>query len=99
MYAPHAPLPGPQAPLSGGEAVLIGLAALVVVALPFLWPLAEHFNAIAHEGAHALVGSVMGFGIKSVTLTMDPRAGETEGVVAIATTAFDERDPSAVAGV
>src|ERR1700759_5068837 len=73
MYAPHAPLPGPQAPLSGGEAVLIGLAALVVVALPFLWPLAEHFNASAHEGAHALVGSVMGFGIKSVTPTMDPR--------------------------
>jgi hypothetical protein len=73
MYATYAPLPGTQAPLSGGEAVLVGLAALAVVALPFLWPLAEHFNAIAHEGAHAVVGSVMGFGIKSVTLTMDPR--------------------------
>jgi len=73
MYATHAPLPGTQAPLPGGDAALIGLAALAVVALPFLWPLVEHFNAIAHEGAHALVGSVMGFGIKSVTLTMDPR--------------------------
>ena len=30
------------APLPGGTAALIGLAALVVVMVPFLWPLARH---------------------------------------------------------
>jgi len=57
--------------LPGGEAALVGLAALVVVFLPFLWPLVEHFNAMAHEGAHAVVGSPMGFGIKGVTLSIE----------------------------
>jgi hypothetical protein len=74
MYATHAPSPGTEAPLSGGQAQLVGLAALAVVIIPFLWPLVEHFQAMAHEGAHALVGSVMGFGIKGVTLS-----GETRG--------------------
>jgi len=69
----HAPLPGTQAPLPGSEAALVGLAALAVVIIPFLWPLVEHFNAMAHEGAHAVAGSVMGFGIKSVTLSMETR--------------------------
>jgi hypothetical protein len=69
MYPTHAPVPGTEAPLPGSEAVLIGLAALTVVFLPFLWPLVEHFNVMAHEGAHAVVGSIMGFGIKSVNWT------------------------------
>jgi hypothetical protein len=73
MYATHAPLPGTQAPLPGTEAALVGLAALTVVILPFVWPLVEHFNVMAHEGAHAAVGSVMGFGIKSVRLDMESR--------------------------
>ncbi|MGD0605596.1 MAG: M50 family metallopeptidase [Streptosporangiaceae bacterium] len=68
-----APLPGALAPLPGSEAALVGLAALVVVILPFLWPLVEHFNAMAHEGAHAAVGSVMGFGITGVKLDVDSR--------------------------
>jgi Peptidase M50B-like len=51
--------------------VLIGLAALAVVIIPFVWPLAEQFNTMAHEGAHALVGSVMGFGIKYVKVDID----------------------------
>jgi len=63
MYGTDAPPPGSQAPLPGSEAALIGLAALAVVFIPFLWPLVEHFSAMAHEGAHAVVGSVMGFGI------------------------------------
>jgi hypothetical protein len=73
MYAAHTPLPGTQAPLPGAEAALVGLAALAVVIIPFLWPLVEHFNVMAHEGAHAVVGSVMGFGIKSVKLDMESR--------------------------
>lgn len=67
---------GTQAPLPGSEAALVGLVVLAVVSVPFLWPLVEHFSAMAHEGAHAVVGSVMGFGIKSVTLSIENR-GET----------------------
>jgi hypothetical protein len=77
MYATQAPVPGTEAPLPGSEAVLIGLAALAVVFLPFLWPLVEQFNVMAHEGAHAVVGSFMGFGIKSVKLDMES-SGVTE---------------------
>ena len=55
MYGTDAPPPGSQAPLPGSEAALIGLAALAVVFIPFLWPLVEHFSAMAHEGAHAVV--------------------------------------------
>jgi hypothetical protein len=77
MQATHAPLAGTQAPLPGGEAALVGLAALAVVTIPFLWPLAEQFNVMAHEGAHAVVGSVMGFGIKSVKLDVESQ-GETD---------------------
>lgn len=76
MHATQAPTPGTDAPLPGSEAALIGLAALAVVIIPFLWPLIEHFQAMAHEGAHAFVGSVMGFGIKGVTLSSETR-GET----------------------
>jgi hypothetical protein len=76
MYATHAAVSGTEAPLAGGEAALVGLAALVVVFLPFLWPLVEHFNVMAHEGAHAVVGSIMGFGIKGVKLDIESR-GET----------------------
>jgi Peptidase M50B-like len=76
MYAMQTPAPGTEAPLSGNQAVLVGLGALAVVTIPFLWPLVEQFNAMAHEGAHAVVGSVMGFGIKSVELHID-NTGET----------------------
>ena len=63
--------PGTQAPLPGTEAALIGLAALAVMLIPFLWPFVEQFNAMAHEGAHAVVGSVMGFTLGGVTLDME----------------------------
>ena len=71
MYVMPAPAPGTEAPLPGSEAALVGLAALVVVMIPFLWPLVEQFNVMAHEGAHAVLGSGMGFGIKGVTLSID----------------------------
>ena len=73
MYAAHPPLPGLQAPLPGVVAALIGLAALGVVLIPFLWPLADHFDAMAHEGAHAISASAMGFTVLGVTL--DREAG------------------------
>jgi hypothetical protein len=78
MHAMHAALtgthtvpPGTQAPLPGMEAVLIGLAALAVMLIPFLWPFVEQFNTMAHEGAHAVVGSVMGFTLAGVTVDME----------------------------
>jgi hypothetical protein len=57
-----------QAPLPGLEAALIGLAALVVVVPQILAPLAEHLNVMAHEGTHAITGSILGFGIQGIEI-------------------------------
>ena len=75
MHAPppgtHTVPPGTLAPLPASEAALVGLAALAVVMIPFLWPFVEQFNAMAHEGAHAIVGSAMGFTVGGVTVDME----------------------------
>ncbi len=70
-----APSPGVLAPLPGGSAALIGLAALGVVMVPFLWPLARHVNVMAHEGAHALAAILLGFALETVILRRE--TGET----------------------
>ena len=70
-----APSQGVLAPLPGGTAALIGLAALVVVMVPFLWPLARHVNVMAHEGAHALAAILLGFALETVILKRE--TGET----------------------
>jgi Peptidase M50B-like len=67
----HTVPPGAQAPLPGSEAALVGLAALAVVMIPFLWPLADHFDTMAHEGAHAIAASAMGFTLLGVTLDQE----------------------------
>jgi hypothetical protein len=67
----HAPLPGTEVPLPGPVAVLIGLAALAVVTTPTLLRLADHFDTMAHEGAHAVVASTMGFTVLGVTIDTD----------------------------
>jgi Peptidase M50B-like len=66
--ATAAPSQGMPAPLSGGVAALIGAAAFVVVMVPFLAPLARHFNVMAHEGAHALAAVLLGLTLESVIL-------------------------------
>lgn len=71
MHATHVPPPGTLAPLPGPEAALIGLAALAVVAIPFLWQLAVHLDVMAHEGAHAVAASAVGFTLLGVTLNQD----------------------------
>ena len=76
MYVPQPGLSAglPQDPadvLPAGVAALVGAAALIVVLVPLLWPLARHFNVMAHEGAHALVGSVLGYELSGVTLNLD----------------------------
>jgi hypothetical protein len=80
MDATRVPLPGTQAPLPGAEAALIGLAVLGIVLIPFLWPLADHFDTMAHEGAHAIVASAMGFTVLGVT--MDREANGATGYLA-----------------
>lgn len=57
-----------QTPLPGPEAALIGLAALVVVITQILWLFGGHLNAMAHEGAHAMIGSILGFPVQGVEL-------------------------------
>jgi Peptidase M50B-like len=70
-----APSPGMLAPLPGGTAALIGLAAFVVVMVPFLWPVGRHFGVMAHEGAHALAAVLLGFALETVILRRE--TGET----------------------
>jgi hypothetical protein len=70
-----APSQGVVAPLPGGVAALIGFAALIVIMVPFLWPIARHVNVIAHEGAHALAAVLLGFALETVILKRE--TGET----------------------
>jgi hypothetical protein len=75
--APGTPAPSQEmlAPLPGGVAALIGFAALIVVMVPFLWPIARHVNVMAHEGAHALAAILLGFVLETVILRRE--TGET----------------------
>ena len=57
-----------QAPLPAAAAVLVGLAALAAVSLQEIWLVARHVNVIAHEGAHAAIGSAAGRKVRGVTL-------------------------------
>lgn len=61
QYATHA-----HAPLGSAESVLIGLAALAIVLL--LWVPVDHFNAMGHEGAHALIAAIFGFTVIDIVL-------------------------------
>jgi hypothetical protein len=72
--APAVPPADPPAVLPGFVAALIGAAALIAVMAPLLWPLAQHFNVMAHEGAHALMGSVLGIDPTGVTINLDTGA-------------------------
>jgi Peptidase M50B-like len=57
-----------QGPLPAATAVLIGLAAVAAVGVQEIWLLARHLNTIAHEGAHAIVGSAVGRPVRAVRL-------------------------------
>jgi hypothetical protein len=74
----HAPFPGvtalppvTPAPLPGPEAALVGLAALAIVAIPFLWALVDHVDTMAHEGMHALLAILLGFSVLEFVLNRD----------------------------
>ena len=57
-----------QTPLSGVAAVLIGLVVLAVVAVEATWAVVGHIDTMAHEGAHAIMFSLSGRGVKSIKI-------------------------------
>jgi len=59
-------------------AVAVGVAALIVVMLPGSWSLLNHFGRLAHEGAHAVVGSCLGGRVVGVHLNWKERNGHTD---------------------
>jgi hypothetical protein len=65
-----------QTPLPGAEIVLIGLITSVVVIAQATWPLVQHFEVMAHEGMHAVVGSLSGRRVEWIDLGEDG-GGET----------------------
>ena len=65
--------------LPAQAAVLVGLVSLALVALPGFWALLNHFARIAHEGAHAIVGSVLDTRVTGVHLYRKAPEGEPGG--------------------
>lgn len=78
-----------QARLPGPVAVLIGVVALGAALLPDIWMITKHVNTIAHEGAHATMGSAMGRRVLGVTMRRDGngqtavQSGEKAGSVTL----------------
>ena len=68
-----------QTALPGSEIVLIGLITSVVVIAQATWPLVQHFEVMAHEGMHAVVGSLAGRTVTGIEL--DDKAGGGTGLV------------------
>jgi hypothetical protein len=64
--------------LPAREAVLVGLISLALVVMPGSWALLSHFVRIAHEGAHAVVGSVLDTRVTGVHLYRKTRADGTD---------------------
>jgi hypothetical protein len=62
-----------QMPLPGSEIVLIGVITATVVIAQATWPLVQHFEVMAHEGMHAVVGSLAGRTVEGIEL--DDKAG------------------------
>ncbi len=57
-----------QTPLSSTETVLIGLVVSVVVTPSATWQLVQHFQVMAHEGMHGVVGSLSGGKVEGIEL-------------------------------
>jgi peptidase M50B-like protein len=68
-----------QDPLSLEMVGLIGLGAFAAVAINATWQIVRHFTVMAHEGAHAVLGSLMGRGIDGVTINTKAEGGTNVG--------------------
>ena len=88
-----------QAPLPGAVSVFIGFAALAAVVVQEFWLLTRHVNTIAHEGAHAIVGSAVGRKVQGVRLEPNATGATTtagsKGAGNVATLAVGYVGPSA----
>jgi hypothetical protein len=62
-------------PLRAGQALLVGLGTAVLVAVQGLWLVTQHVYVIAHEGTHALTGSVRGGKVGRVKLNPNGTGG------------------------
>jgi len=60
-----------QAPLSAAAAAVTGLAAFAAVAMDAGWQFVRHGTVMAHEGAHAVLGSLAFRKVSGVTLNAD----------------------------
>lgn len=58
-------------------ALLLGVVVLAGVLLPELWALVRHIGLMAHEGAHAFLGSGLGQTVKGVRLNRDGTGATT----------------------
>jgi hypothetical protein len=65
-----------QPPLPPAQSLLIGAVVLGAVMIPVAWFLLQHVGVIAHEAAHAAMGSGLGRKVGSVRLNPDG-TGET----------------------
>jgi hypothetical protein len=63
--------------LPAPAAVAVGVAALILVVMPGFWEIVRQVNTMAHEGAHAVVGSCQGRRVRSVRLESSGN-GETD---------------------
>jgi hypothetical protein len=72
-----------QTPLPGHDAAAIGMAAFVVVYAKSLWSLAKHFEVMAHEGMHAITGTILGIRVRSIELKRTGDGGTTYRVPAV----------------
>lgn len=64
-----------QTPLSGSAAAVIGLAAFAAVATDVGWQFVRHGTVMAHEGAHAVIGSLLFRDVSGIKLNSDATGG------------------------
>jgi hypothetical protein len=75
-----------EAALPGSETVLIGLVVAVVLVPAATWRVMQHFQVMAHEGMHGVVGSLSGRTVEWIELKAD--AGGATRVVPTAGPGF-----------
>jgi Peptidase M50B-like len=57
--------------LSGPLSALLAILAIGAAFLRWLWPVTQHITTIAHEGAHATIGSAIGRQVNGITFQAD----------------------------
>jgi hypothetical protein len=63
--------------LSGAAASAVGLVSLAAVAIDMGWRVIRHGTVMAHEGAHAIFGSLLSRNVSGIALHSDATGGTT----------------------